>query len=425
MGARKLYLTFFVFSLSLLAVGFAVSTPSEILRGLNAIICAEGTLITDYFALAGPGAAMVNSAVVTMISILLLYISRSPFCGKTVITLGFMICFSMFGKNCLNIWPIVAGSWVYALYRKEPILKYTSVGLLSTALSPIVSFMALRHGVTPLFISIAILSGVLIGFVMPALADYTLRIHNGMNLYNIGYAAGLLAMILVPMAKSMGQAPESTYHWSTQYQGLLLTFVIFVLAAAYIFAFALDRNVLRSYIPLLKSRGHAPNDYLVKFGAPAVLLNAALNGTIALAYILLTGGNLNGPTFGVIMLIMSYGSNGKNPRNITPIMLGVLIGTLLNTWHITAPQVQLAALFGTALAPIVDFYGTGAGLVAGFLHSAVALYAGSPLAGLNLYNNGFAAGLVSTVMYPLLSELLKHKKAKIDDVDYMFNNKIQ
>ncbi len=72
MGSRKSYLTFFIFSLSLLAAGIFLSTPSEIFKGLKVIISAEGTLITDYFALAGPGAAMVNSAAVTMISILLL-----------------------------------------------------------------------------------------------------------------------------------------------------------------------------------------------------------------------------------------------------------------------------------------------------------------------------------------------------------------
>ncbi len=424
MGSRKFYLTLALFSLSLMLTAFLMGTPFEILKGLKIIISEEGTLITDYFALAGPGAALFNSAFVIMISIFLLYKSRSPVCGKTMITIGFMSCFSLFGKNFLNIWPIIIGSWLYAAYQKEHLYKYTPVGLLATALSPIVSFMALRHAESPTYLAIAILAGILIGFIMPALSDYTFRIHNGMNLYNIGFASGLLAMLLVSLAKSMGQAPESTYYWSTEYSGALLIYMGVLLGALYIAAFVTDKNALKSYLPLLKSRGHAPNDYLVKFEPSAVILNTALNGTIALAYVFLTGGRLNGPTMGAIFLVMSYASNGKNPRNIVPIMLGVLIGTLMNTWEITSPPVILSALFGTALAPIVDFYGPLAGLIAGFLHSSVALYAGSPLAGLNLYNNGFAAGLVATVMYPVLNQFIKHRKAKIDDIDYMKNNKI-
>lgn len=424
MGSRKFYLTMALFSLSLMVTAFLLGTPFDIIKGLKIIISAEGTLITDYFALAGPGAALFNSALVIMISVFLLYLSHSPVCGKTMITIGFMSCFSLFGKNILNIWPIILGSWLYAAYHKENLYKYTAVGLLATALSPIVSFMALRHAESPLFMIIAILAGILIGFIMPALSDYTFRIHNGMNLYNVGFASGLLAMLLVSLAKSMGQAPESTYFWSTEYHNVLLIYICVILAALYIAAFATDKSVIKNYSRLIRSRGHAPNDYLVKFEPSAVILNTALNGTIAVCFILFTGSKLNGPILGTIFLIMSYASNGKNPRNITPIMLGVFIGTLLNTWHITQPPVILAALFGTALAPIADFYGPFAGLIAGFLHSSVALYAGSPLAGLNLYNNGFAAGLVATVMYPVLSRFMKHTDATIDDIDYMKNNKI-
>jgi hypothetical protein len=408
-----------------MVTGFLLSTPAEIVKGMTNILSSEGTLITDYFALAGPGAALVNSSLVVMISLLLLHISHSPVCGKTMITVGFVSCFSMFGKNILNIWPILIGAWLYAAYQKEPVMKYTSVGLLSTALSPIVSFMALRNGISPLFFGIAVFSGLLIGFVMPALVDYTFRIHNGMNLYNVGYASGLLAMLIVPLSRAMGHAPETTYYWSTEYHNVLLIYLSIILAALYIAAFTIDKNTLKNYMLLIKSRGHAPNDYIVKFEVSAVVLNTALVGTIALAYILLVGSKLNGPTLGGVFLIMSYGSNGKNPRNIIPIMLGVFIGSLLNIWEAAAAPVILSALFGTALAPIVDFYGSFAGLIAGFLHSSVALYAGGPLVGLNLYNNGFAAGLVATVMYPVLNEVLKHKRAPIDDIDYMKNNKIK
>ena len=42
--------------------------------------------------------------------------------------------------------------------------------------------------------------------------------------------------------------------------------------------------------------------------------------------ILATGGDLNGPTLGGILTIMGFSAFGKHARNITPIMLGVVIG---------------------------------------------------------------------------------------------------
>jgi hypothetical protein len=47
----------------------------------------------------------------------------------------------------------------------------------------------------------------------------------------------------------------------------------------------------------------------------------------------------------------------------------------------------------------------GWGIVAGLLHSAAALTVGSLHAGLNLYNNGFAAGVVAAFLVPVIVAL--------------------
>lgn len=52
-------------------------------------------------------------------------------------------------------------------------------------------------------------------------------------------------------------------------------------------------------------------------------------------------------------------------------------------------------LFGTALAPIAGVYGFLPGMVAGWLHLAVVQNIGSVHGGMNLYNNGFSAGVVA------------------------------
>ena len=78
------------------------------------IIVTEDALITDYVKIAGVSAALVNSALVTLVSLLLLYLSKEPPNGFTLVELGLMAGFSLFGKNIVNIWPIIAGTFLYA-----------------------------------------------------------------------------------------------------------------------------------------------------------------------------------------------------------------------------------------------------------------------------------------------------------------------
>lgn len=43
---------------------------------------------------------------------------------------------------------------------------------------------------------------------------------------------------------------------------------------------------------------------------------------------------------------------------------------------------------------------------------------GSPVSGLNLYNNGFSGGLIAIVIYPIVTEAIRHRKPEIQDEDY-------
>ena len=66
-------------------------------------------------------------------------------------------------------------------------------------------------------------------------------------------------------------------------------------------------------------------------------------------------------------------------------------------------------LFSTTLAPIAGEFGVMAGLIAGFLHSSVALNVGIVYGGMNLYNNGFAGGLVAIFMVPVVQSYRSRK----------------
>jgi hypothetical protein len=130
-----------------------------------------------------------------------------------------------------------------------------------------------------------------------------------------------------------------------------------------------------------------------------------LAGVMGVAYVLATGGDLNGPSIGAILTIVGFAAFGKHPRNIAPVMIGVFLGALARSASPADPSLTLAALFGTTLAPIAGRFGFGWGIVAGFVHSAAALTVGPLHAGLNLYNNGFAAGIVASLLVPVIVAL--------------------
>ena len=67
----------------------------------------------------------------------------------------------------------------------------------------------------------------------------------------------------------------------------------------------------------------------------------------------------------------------------------------------------LKGKFGTALAPISGQFGAHYGVLAGLLHAAVVLATAAPCGGYNLYNNGFAAGLVALVMVSMIQGVSK------------------
>ena len=416
----RMYSLLWIYTAVLALFGLLLDSPAQILQGLTTIILTEDALITDYVLIAGPGAALINSALVTAISLILLRLSREPFNGFSLVVIGLMSGFSLFGKNFVNIWPILIGSWLYAKLRREHFGKYIPTGLLSTALAPVVSYIALDNGWgTPL---LGGLVGILIGFILPPLSAYTYKIQNGMNLYNVGFASGLVALILVPLISSLGATPATRYHWAEGYDLLFgLALGIFCTALFLLGLLCSGKPAWASwagYRRLLVTSGRAPSDYLRMFGAGPVLINTGINGLIGMTFILLTGGDLNGPTVGGILTIMGFSTFGKHARNIIPVMAGVFLGGVVMHWSLSDSAVQLACLFCTTLAPISGYFGWPFGVLAGFLHSSVVLYTGTPVAGMNLYNNGFSGGLVAIVLYPLIIDIFRHRRPTLTDRDY-------
>ena len=216
-----LYLFFIVFA-------FFLDSPSEVFNGLKSIILSSDILITDYMEVGGIGAALVNAALTSLLSLLLLIIIGIKPNGSTIMSLWLMTGFSFLGKNIFNIWPIILGVYLFSRYQKEPFLNYTLVALLGTSLSPVVSQISFGNNqYSPIAITSGILLGIIVGFVLPPIASHSIKAHNGYNLYNIGFASGLLATLLMSIMRGLGIDLDSRLIWHSGSNKILFIMKLF------------------------------------------------------------------------------------------------------------------------------------------------------------------------------------------------------
>lgn len=390
--------------------GFFLQPVEEIIPGIMAIIREPDFLITDYFIIGGIGAAFVNAGVLTLISIAIVYFLGMDMDGHTITSAFLMFGFSLFGKNLLNIWLIMLGVVLYARYHKTSVTRYIYIGFYGTSLSPIITqVMLIGELPMPVRFALCVFTGITIGFVLPPLCTHVHYAHKGYSLYNVGFAAGIIATVIVSLLKSFGITIESRLIWSTGNNRLFMVLLAILFGGFIVTGFLSDREVARKYRNIIRSYGLGGTDYLKTGGGAATLVNMGVNGLAVTLFVVLTGCDLNGPVIGAIFTVVGFSATGKHIRNIMPIMFGVWIASWTKSWNITDPSATLALLLSTTLAPIAGEFGIFAGLLAGFLHSSVALNVGIVYGGMNLYNNGFAGGIVAIFLVPVIQSIMDRR----------------
>ena len=389
---------------SLFVFAFLCDSPMSILKGMIQIVQHPAGLIADNFAIGGVGATFFNAGAIMAIALLLFELLKVRITGPGIACVLLCAGFSMFGKDIINIWPIIGGVFLYAKRQEDHFDKYIYNALYGTALAPLITEIYLIRGDIISLIG-AILSGLLIGFIIPPLSTYCLRIHQGYSLYNVGFSAGLVGTLLVAILRSFDYYPTSQMVWTYESNPLVIAYLLLLFGALFMIGLYCCEWKTAPMTSLYRHSGRLMSDFVLMDGLPAVMMNMGLLGIIAVLYLLMTGGSINGATIGGIFTIVGFGAFGKHPKNVIPIIIGVYLGSLLKVWNIHDPSVQLAALFGTCLAPIAGQYGWKFGIIAGFLHSSMVLSIGAFHGGLNLYNNGFSAGMVALILIPLIESI--------------------
>jgi hypothetical protein len=384
---------------SILANGLAAA-----IEGFWRLQSSPARLLSDFTALQGTSAALLNAAVVGILGWLFVRVNGIKLSGPTIAAIFTMIGFALFGKTPLNCIPIMAGVSLSALIVKKRPREYLLIGMFGTALGPLVSFVAFEMGLAPaLALPVSLAVGLAVGIVLPPLAIAMLHLHQGYNLYNVGLTAGFIGLFAASLPNAGGKSIASFSSWGTAATPwLFLLIPVLSLIAIGMSFICCGKKSWNEFLSIVKLPGRLPSDFCELSGLGGALLNVGILGLAYSAYVAIVGAPFNGPVIGGLMTLMGFGFFGKHPKNVFPIFLGLLAAALFFCKPLNESWVILAFIFGTALAPIAGEFGPAIGILAGFLHLVLVERSGTWHGGMNLYNNGFAGGLTATLIVSVI-----------------------
>ncbi len=382
------------------------STPyKDLFIGIKKIITTRSILLTDYMYVSGIGATLLNASITSLLILMIYKINKTKPNGSMIMTLWLTLGFSMVGKNFINIWPTIIGVYLYSKIQKDSFSNYVLIATLSTSLSPISSelfeILNLNSYIT-LLLSISI--SILIGMILPPLAKFTLKMHQGYNLYNVGFANGLITVLIISILNYFGIEIKQNLLWSTEYKTISLFLVISLII--FLISLGIKKFHLSKLSNILRHSGRTITDFYLMYGNSSYL-NMGILGIIFLSYIVMVNGDLNGPTIALLFCIIGFGAIGKHPLNTIPLVLGVSFTAYISNIQLNTPTTILTSLGSTALAPISGQFGVIIGFITGCLHLILMKYIGHLSGGINLYNNGFIAGILAIILIPIIDGFKK------------------
>lgn len=389
---------------------YSIKEKENIFVGFFKILTSPAILVTDFIEVGGIGAAFLNAFLIFSFNLFLIKILKIKINGAVLACLSTVFGFSFFGKNMLNILPFYLGGILYSSYSHTDLKDNIITIMFSSALAPFVSAVAFNaqyaHYDTSYISAVSL--GVIIGFIVVPLSKRMYNFHNGFDLYNIGFTAGILGAVILSILKMYHLNFYQQNLISFKYDIALKIICIVSFLAMFVVGFFINDNSLSGYKKLLLDEGYKV-DFTQKYGYGLSLINMSFNGLLGIIFIIISQQDFNGPVLAGLFTLVGFSASGKTPFNSVLILIGVYIASIGT--NVSSFTLSISGLFGTALAPIAGVYGIVPGILAGWLHLSVVQSIGIVHGGLNLYNNGFSAGIVAAFIVPII-DMIIHKKNK-------------
>lgn len=398
-----------VFPVVFLLFGIVMSfLEANFLEGYIKIAKSPTILVTDFLELGGIGAAFINAAIIGLINLFLLKHFKMKINGLLIAAFMTLLGFSFFGKNIVNIIPLYVGGYIYAKNQKIHMRDIIVVIMFSTGLSPIISELMFSSIIAaPYNMVVGFLVGILIGFVIAPLSAHMLKFHEGYNLYNIGFTAGILGTVFTSVIRALDKEVEPVRILYESFDGHIKLLLIGLFAFLIVIGLVINDKAYKDYKAIHKYAGRTVTDFTYLMGYGVTFLNMGIMGMMAIILVTALGGIVNGPVLAAIFTLVGFSAFGKHLKNSTPVVIGVIIAALYLGMDLSSTGIIISILFSTTIAPIAGTYGPVVGIIAGILHLAVVTNIGIVHGGINLYNNGFSGGLVAGFLVPIVDAFKK------------------
>ena len=335
------------------------------------------------------------------------------------------IGFAFWNLNVVNMWFGMLGVLLVCLIKKQNPAKQVNAMIFTTGLAPVFSDLLFRypdaevHGFTWLGFGLAVLAGLIIGFLLVPGMAYSPKMHGGFSLYSAALPMGFIAFFVravfytLPGAELPG-APTAD---------LGVAFPLAVnLFCGILFALAIVMALLmgsRGYLNILRDSGWG-TDFPKQYGNANFLMNFGIYGLFILLYYNVIGAQFNAVTLGCIFCMLSLCASGSHPGNVWPIMGGYVLASFFFRWiggpeyalKINAQAIVIGLCFASGLAPISGKYGWFAGIIAGMLHYCLVTCVPAMHGGFLLYNGGFTAAIVTFLFVPVLEYFCKTREER-------------
>ena len=438
--SRQILLILTAFSAAFIIASFFAGNIGELFPGLIRINTRPSQFTMDYFKLGGLGSAFLNTGLVGLCCCALLYFTKAKCTGLTVAAYWLNTGFATFGMTVLTLFPFFLGVFVYSRIKKVTFGSVANLAMFSTALAPFAGELLFRYpgletrGFTFGGLIGALVLGIVVGCMMPALCAHAPNFHKGFDLYNAGPAAGFLAFaVLCILYKAPGLEIPANTDLGDGHKMFVNIFFLIVFIACGIAAYMMDKNAFKEYGALFKGDSYK-EDYTAKYGIPVTLANMCIYGLFILLYynvvqgitfadgsLVFTGARFTGATMGAIMCMYAFVAQGAQPRNVFPIMIGYAAASLLPllvcaaglteapNWTLTTQAMLVGLCFASGLAPVSGVFGFIPGVIAGALHAVLVMNVPLLHGGFCLYNGGFTCGIVAFILVPVFESFIGTK----------------
>ena len=196
---NNLFLAIFLYTnmFCWIALGFLLPGRERIWINLKKTLLHSGRLVTDYYLLYD-NAAFINMGILGIMATTLVLLLGAQINGATMAGIFTVMGFGAFGKHIKNTLPVMAGAIIMAAINTPVIAAPGNITtiLFSTGLAPIAG----QYGWV---------WGVIAGVLHMTVSEYIGQISGGFNLYNNGFAAGFVSLILVPFILAVKKGEKS------------------------------------------------------------------------------------------------------------------------------------------------------------------------------------------------------------------------